>query len=93
MAARLRDPFRVGNEPVGAFFKFEAFVPILADDNAHEFRHVRWSKAGTPPRFELVFDLLDVPEKKNAARSFVTFAASVAHRLRAPMPRASISEA
>jgi hypothetical protein len=26
---------------------------------------------------ELVFELLDVPEKRNAARPFVTFAASV----------------
>jgi hypothetical protein len=33
---------------------------------------------------ELVFELLDVPEKENAARSFVTFAASVAHRCSAP---------
>jgi hypothetical protein len=62
----LRDPFRVGNEPVGAFFRFEAFVPILADDNAHEFQHVRWPKAGTPPSFELVFELLDVREERNA---------------------------
>ena len=41
---------------------------------------MRWPKAGTPPSFELAFELFDVPEKKNAARS-VTFAASVAHRL------------
>ena len=64
-------------EPGSHLFEFEAFVTILADDKAHEFRHVRWSKAETPPSFELVFELLDLPEKKNAARPFVAFAASV----------------
>jgi hypothetical protein len=62
-------------EPGSHLFRFAAIVAILADDNAHEFRHVRWSKAGTPPSFELVFELLDLPEKENAARSFATFAA------------------
>jgi hypothetical protein len=47
-AVRLRDPFRVGNEPVGAFFKFEAVVPNLADDNTHEVQRVRWPTPGTP---------------------------------------------
>jgi hypothetical protein len=33
------------------------------------------AEGGYAPSFELVFELLDLPEKQNAARLFATFAA------------------
>ena len=72
----LRRHFAVAKELAGITRRFRL----------HDLRHTAASKmasAGVPLQViaevlvELVFDLLDLPEKKNAARPFVTFAASV----------------
>jgi hypothetical protein len=60
-------------------FKFEAVITILADDKTRKFRTCGGRGRERSRALNSSFELLDLPEKQNAARSFVTFAASVTY--------------